>query len=111
MDKQTQPAEPTAEAKRSRGFSGYVVWGLVIVAVYVLSLGPVRLMGVKGMYSPSTRRIVSHFYAPWTWAYNHTPLHKPLGMYLHLWCPDIYDQSGESFEIVGPTKFDQNVTH
>ena len=106
MDEPTQPAEATTEVKRSRGFAGCVVWGFVVVAIYALSFGPVRLMGVKGMYPLSTKRVVNRVYAPWTWAYNHTLLHKPLGMYLHLWCPEIYEPNGESFEIIGPTKYD-----
>ena len=98
---------PPAVANRSRGFSGYAVWTFAIFVLYLLSFGPVRLLGVKGMYSSSTKRVVNHFYAPWIWAYNNSPLHKPLGMYLHLWCPEIYDRNGESFVIVGPTKYDR----
>jgi len=106
MDQPTQPAEPTAEAKQSRGFSRFFVWPTVILVLYVLSLGPVRFMGVRGMYPLSTKRVMNHIYAPLTWAYNNTLLHRPLGMYLHLWCPEIYERNGESFEIVGPTKYD-----
>jgi hypothetical protein len=107
MDEPIQEAELTAKAKRSRGFAGYVGWGFLAVVLYLLSYGPVRLMGVKGMYPLATKRVVNQIYAPFIWTYNNTPLHKPLGMYLHLWCPDIYEQNGESFDIVGPTKYDR----
>jgi len=63
------------------------------------------------MFLPSTKKVVNRIYAPWTWAYNNTPLHKPFGMYLHLWCRDIYDRNGESFVIVGPTKYDTLQKH
>ena len=36
------------------------------------------------------------FYAPLYWAYNETPLHKPLGMYMHLWVPIAFKKNGET---------------
>ena len=29
------------------------------------------------------------------WAYMHTPLQRPLGMYWHLWRPDMYQRNGK----------------
>jgi hypothetical protein len=96
MDEPNQPAEPTTEAKRSRGIAGYVVWGFGIVVVYLLSAGPIAKADEKRMFSPSMREVVfSYVYAPWTWAYVHTPLRKPLGMYLHVWVPSQFDRQGE----------------
>ena len=91
MDEPTQPAEPTAEAKRSRGFAGSFVWGFGIVVLYFLSAGPVWFMESKGT---RLHGIVWRIYAPWDWAYLNTPLHKPLGLYMHLWRPGLYDRSG-----------------
>ena len=94
MDEPTQPAEPTAEAKRSRGFAGYFVWGVGLVVLYLLSMGPVDWMGAKGMLGPTAYRILYYVYQPWEWAYLRTPLHKPLGMYMHLWSPELYERTG-----------------
>ena len=90
VDEPTQPAEPTAEAKRSRGFAGYVVWGFVVVGLYALSSGPVLRL-VPGTLSPN---VAFRIYYPVAWAYLETPLHRPIGMYWHLWLPDTYDKHG-----------------
>ena len=94
MDEQIQPAEPTTEAKRSRGFAGYIVWGFAIVVVYKLSFGPVVLFWRKGILSPATEGALRIIYAPWEWVHWHTPLYRPLGMYMHLWCPDTFGGDG-----------------
>jgi len=95
MDEPTKPADPTAEAKRSRGIPGYVVWGFAIVLIYVLSAGPVGVLEKKGMLRRSIYGFLDYFYAPLEWAYWHTPLHKPFGIYMHLWCPDNYAANGD----------------
>jgi hypothetical protein len=97
MDEPTQPAEPTAEARWSRGFAGYFVWPVVIVLMYVLSSGPAGVLLLKKKVSSGSMcgHILNYFYTPWGWAYENTPLHKPLGMYMHLWCPDQYGANGE----------------
>jgi hypothetical protein len=94
MEEPNQPTEPTAEPKRSRGLASYVVWGFGIVVLYLLSMGPVDLMGAKGMLGSTAYRILYYVYLPWEWAYLRTPLHKPLGMYMHLWTPEAYDRTG-----------------
>ena len=95
MDEPTQPAEPTAKA-RSRGFAGYVVWGFVIVVLYFLSAGPVALMLWKRTITTTgALTFISGFYTPWRLAYLHTPLHKPIGIYMHLWNPHVYDSAGD----------------
>jgi hypothetical protein len=107
MGEPIQQAEPAAKAKRSGGLARYIIWGLGIVFLYVLSFGPAKLLEAKGLYSMATKkRIVNPLYAPMRRAYDNPLLHKPLGMYLHLWCPDLYDRGGESFVIIGPTKYD-----
>jgi hypothetical protein len=93
MDEQPATTAP-ADAKHSIPW-GFIVWPLVIPMLYVLSWGPGMMMYHNG-------RITSHnqfawkFYAPCFWAYSETPLHKPLGMYLHLWVPQDYDKTGEN---------------
>jgi len=83
MDEPNQPAEPAAEAKRSRGFASYCVWGFVVVMVYVLSWGPVVRLGNYSAIHPS----VLYVYRPLGWLHDNTPLRQPLRMYLQLWCP------------------------
>ncbi|MDB6121162.1 MAG: hypothetical protein JWQ71_155 [Pedosphaera sp.] len=34
-------------------------------------------------------------YEPWRWTYFHTPLHRPLGIYMHLWSSEAFDANGE----------------
>ena len=90
MDEPTQPVEP----RRSRGFSWCLIWGFMIVALYVLSTGPLARLEGKALIRPPVSRVLTRLYAPCNWAYAKTPLHKPLGMYLQLWCPT-YDKNGE----------------
>jgi hypothetical protein len=92
MDEPTQPAESTAEAKRSRGFASYCVWGFGIVVLYILSSGPAMMLSDKGVVSTKVMVI----YRPLAWAYLETRLlHKPLGMYMHLWCPNRFNKQGD----------------
>jgi hypothetical protein len=87
------PAEETkAEEKHSRGFMSYVGWAGVIVLLYFLSFGPVFLIIFKTSF-PSYYLDV--LYQPWIWVYEETPLHKPLGIYMHLWSPDYFDKNGD----------------
>ena len=94
MDEPNQETKPTAAVKRSRGFSGYFVWLFVIIVVYMLSFGPVVLLWEKRILSPATEGALRIIYAPWEWVLWHTPLYRPLGMYMHLWCPDTFGRDG-----------------
>lgn len=69
----------------SRGSSAASVVALVMALVplcYVLSLGPVAkaidLLGVS-------REPAKAFYAPVIWLHDHTPLRRPLELYLSAW--------------------------
>jgi hypothetical protein len=88
---------PETDEKKSRGLGSYVLWAFVAVMVYVLSIGPVVYLGWKGKLNntPGMNRLLGHFYGPLFYAYDHTPLHKPLGLYLHLWVPRQWDEKGE----------------
>jgi hypothetical protein len=89
MPETAQPA-PETDEKKSRGLGSYVVWGFVVVMAYVLSSGPVLRL-VPGTLSPN---VAFRIYYPVAWAYLQTPLHRPIGMYWHLWLPDTYDKHG-----------------
>jgi len=81
---------PESAAKKSPGLGSYVLWGFVVVLVYVLSIGPVEALIFKGRLYPR----ISVIYIPLEWAYSKTPLRKPLGIYLHVWCPNVWDKNG-----------------
>lgn len=82
---------PETEAKKSRGLGSYVLWGFAVVMVYVLSSGPVMLLTSKGVINNG---VFTFVYRPLVDAYFKTRLHRPLGMYWHLWCPARYDSDG-----------------
>ena len=92
MPSTAQPA-PETDEKKSRGLGSYVVWAFVAAMVYVLSYGPV-LRIAKSRESRQTFQVLSYVYGPWDAAYQ-TPLHKPLGLYMHIWCPMLFDSHGE----------------
>ena len=94
----TEPGDnaPETEAKKSRGLGSYVVCWFLVVMLYVLSSGPVQLLIQKRLLP----RDVFWIYQPVGWLYEHTPLHKPLGMYLHLWDPLTFDTSGDEINVV-----------
>lgn len=89
-----EPAEETAEKKQGRGFWGYVYWAGVILLLYVLSAGPFMMMWEKGVWR-SRPGLLETLYSPLSWAYGATPLRKPLGMYIHMWCPETFDNNGD----------------
>src|SRR5438045_209731 len=96
MDEPSQQAEPAAEAKPSHGLGRYLVWAFVVLMVYVLSIGPVdRLIGERHL-PRGVQIILGLFYMPWLYAYYKTQLHKPLGLYMHVWVPAHWDKNGES---------------
>jgi hypothetical protein len=74
--------EENETKSRSHGFS--LVIGLLIALplLYVLSIGPVALCAKKTSTDPQTLRV---FYRPVIWLHDHTPLEKPLELYINLW--------------------------
>jgi hypothetical protein len=93
-----KPAETKEEAKRSGGFGIYLIWVCAALVVYVLSVGPFLMMAQKGISMKRgdvARSCLDTVYAPLGWAYQKTPLHKPLGTYFHLWSPKRFDQNGD----------------
>ena len=77
----------------------WLCWLPVIVALYLLSLGPVMMMLQNRVISPSmpTITFIMTFYYPIDWAGNKIPmLKRPIGMYLHLWAPKLIDSKGNA---------------
>lgn len=74
----------------------WVCWLAVILVLYVLSSGPAAMMEAKGLTIRDAPlcRFLDSAYSPLSWAYQHTPLQKPLGMYWHLWTPANVDIHG-----------------
>jgi hypothetical protein len=106
MDEQPAIAAP-GEDKHSINWGAFIFWPFVILILYVLTFGPVMRFGSvlmvvvarnKGSIyiSDPRNRFSEKFYAPLGWAYNKTPLHKPLGMYMHLWLPRCFDKNGDA---------------
>lgn len=89
-----EPAETREETKPSGGFGIYALWAGVILVLYVLSLGPFLTMERKKVWQ-SRPAVFRSLYRPLIWGYRETPLHKPLGVYLHLWLPQEYDKTGD----------------
>jgi len=102
-----EPADnaPETEIRKSRGLGNYTLWGFVMVMLYVLSFGPV----MRFASSNPTRYFdfTPIFYRLLGFTYVHTPLHKAIGWYMHLWCPGRFDSNGE----IIPPPIDQGVSH
>jgi hypothetical protein len=107
MDEQPKTTTPKDE-KHSINWGSIILWPVVILILYVLSFGPVMRFGSMVMvlrawnnksyiHNLAQRNgFLGKFYTPLYWAYNETPLHKPLGMYLHLWVPIAFKNNGEA---------------
>ena len=79
-------------------FDVCLCWLGAVVMLYILSSGPYWLMVDKKIirYSTSGGRDAQIVYYPLSWAYAETLLHKPLGLYWHLWAPRRYDGKGNA---------------
>ena len=82
------------EEKHSFNWRVFILWPVMILLLYVLSSGPVLLMREKGSVQ-ANNKLVSNFYCPLDWAHDYTSLHRPLGMYFHLWVPELCDENGD----------------
>src|SRR5690349_14257320 len=83
----------SSDEKHSINWRALILWPIGIFIFYVLSFGPVSWFWDREPFkepSPIFREI----YSPLTWAYENTPLHKPLGLWLHLWDSAYYDDKG-----------------
>jgi hypothetical protein len=93
MGKSAETTTPN-EDKHSIPWTGIIAWPFVILILYALSVGPFMMMIDKGRISPNTEAFLEKFYKPLDWAYSDTLLHKPIGMYLHLWSKR-FDRDGD----------------
>ena len=80
--------------KDSRAWGRYVVLGFVAVLLYVMSSG-LAWRSVPG--TGIGPRLLDTVYRPLVWSYQYTPLHKPIGMYWHLWQPELFLKNGNTF--------------
>ncbi|MDB6121741.1 MAG: hypothetical protein JWQ71_734 [Pedosphaera sp.] len=81
--------------KRTFNWWRLIGWLFAPLFVYFLSAGPVAMLDGRGFLRITTCEAVIAFYKPFSWAYDRTALHMPLGMYLHLWSSNQYDQDGD----------------
>ena len=95
MPETAQPTAETAE-KKSRGLGSYVVWAFVGIIVYFLSAGPVHMILNQKTIRGFADEALGYLYAPWRFVYFRSPLHRPIGMYMHMWSPDIFDKKGHT---------------
>jgi hypothetical protein len=75
-------AEPPPDGKHSISIGAFIVWPVVAFMLYILSTGPLmRLAETKYFENhPAMGDWIEKAYAPIEWAYEETPMHKPLGM-------------------------------
>jgi hypothetical protein len=92
MDAQPETTTPTD--RKSTNWPSLVLWPFMILFLYMLSVGPVAMLTDRGVIADDNE-FVKVLYCPVLWAYIDTPLHKPLGMYLHLWAPGGFDRYGD----------------
>jgi len=87
----TSQDSTASEEKSSRSYWGFVLWSFVIVVFYALSYGPAVRAASKGL----VRTGFFVVYVPLETTLDVAHLWRPFGRYLHLWCPDVYDEDGK----------------
>ena len=85
------PETTANEEKSSRSYWGFVLWPLAVLVLYVLSYGPAIKAAEKGILSNKLMPV----YRPLQPIIHRPTLGKPLRMYLHLWCPQVWTGSGD----------------
>ena len=93
MEKPAETSTPN-NAKHSINWGALFLWPVVILILYAFSIGPAVMITDKsdlGQYN----KLIGKYCFPYAWAWHSTPLHKPLGMYLHLWVPKHFDKNGD----------------
>lgn len=75
----------------------WLCWLAAIAVLYVLSSGPVVMVVNRTRIPPASPayQFSMIVYWPLARAYMGTPLHKPIGLYWHLWAPDWYKSNGD----------------
>jgi hypothetical protein len=90
-----QPETTTPIEKNSVNWRAFILWLFVILLLYVLSIGPVMMLEQNAWIAEN--QFEKPIYRPVQWIYLKTPLHKPLGIYLHLWAPKWFDKKGNNY--------------
>ena len=93
----SDPVEDAQDANSRRAVWSWLLWLSVALIVYVLSTGPIlRLMRTNRIPTGSLGiKVVDVVYRPFDWAEKWPGLARPLGMYWHLWAPELYDSRGK----------------
>ncbi len=93
MEAQPQTTTPIEE-KHSFFWTGLIICPIIIFILYALSYGPVEVRQEKKVKNAWFLQFSAGRYVPLGWVYRNTPLHKPLGIYYHLWLPKYFDAKG-----------------
>ena len=74
----------------------WLCWLGAVLMFYVLSSGPVVMLQSKKVIRENSPYFdfFGKVYSPLNWVYLNTALHKPLGIYWHLWAPRFVDNKG-----------------
>jgi hypothetical protein len=82
----------SSPGKDGSNWPAFPFWILGGILMYVLSSGPYMMAEQKGL---AAAPVLQTIYEPLFYAYFHTPFHKPLGMYFHLWRHQVFDKNGD----------------
>jgi hypothetical protein len=86
------------DEKHSFNWRLFILWPFLTLLLYVLSFGPVLTMLASNRLDPSVEDALKTVYYPVWMAYSQTLLHKPLGVYMHLWVPKVIDKNGDELD-------------
>ncbi|MES2657880.1 MAG: hypothetical protein V4689_04640 [Verrucomicrobiota bacterium] len=71
------------DEKKARNAGGWLIVGLLLAVVYVLSIGPATRWAMK--HSHSDEALLT-YYPPVYWLWSNTPLREPIDRYVRWWC-------------------------
>jgi hypothetical protein len=91
-----EQSEQLIEPKSSRDSWSWMYWFSAAIALYVLASGPTMALYDRSTPGNSLCRAIRVAYSPLGWVYLRTALHKPLGMYWHLWDSAGFDKAGDA---------------
>jgi hypothetical protein len=75
---------PEPESSEAKGSFGFWLWPLLLLAGYVLSIGPAALVHKQFKNSP-VQKTIEIVYAPVVFLIEKTPLRSPLIWWVSLW--------------------------
>jgi hypothetical protein len=87
-------AQSAPEERGAGGILRLGLWAAGLLVLYVLGSGPLVMLSSRNLLPDSVLNVLEKIYAPVEWAYEETLLHKPIGIYLHLWSKD-FDKDGD----------------